>query len=164
MPEPVLTALALTGATTVVAAMATDAWQATRAGVNRLFRREGATQAAIDGQLEGGALLVAQAAEADAVEQARQALVPVWQLHFQALLRDHPEVADELRTLITEVRAALPQSRQNWTQTNVARDGSTVYAAQRGNVYHYQQPPAAPPVSPAGPAPGVADTEDPEGP
>ncbi|MDX2680415.1 hypothetical protein [Streptomyces soliscabiei] len=138
MPEPVLTALALTGATTVVAAMATDAWQVTRAGVNRLFRRGDAVQqGAVDAQLEGNALLVAQAGDADGAEQARQTLIPVWQLHFQALLRDHPETADELRALISEVRAALPEDRQNWTQTNVARDGSTLYAAQGGNVYHY---------------------------
>src|SRR5581483_9272505 len=70
----VAAALAEAGGSALVGAMATDAWQATRSGVARLFGRDGsARRAAIEAQLDGNAALVAQAEDPDEV---RASLVP----------------------------------------------------------------------------------------
>ncbi|MFD9403097.1 hypothetical protein ACFWA4_30285 [Streptomyces sp. NPDC060011] len=136
-----LAPLALTGATTLVAAIATDAWQVARTGVARLFRRrDQVLQSAIEAQLQGNATLVAQAEDA---EQARQALIPMWQLELKQLLRQHPDAADELQALINEISAAMPQTQRTWAQkvqTNIAKHGSQVIAAQDGNVIVHQAP------------------------
>jgi hypothetical protein len=139
-----LAALAATGATTLVAAMTTDAWQAARSGVARLFGRDGlARQEAIEAQLAGNAALVAQADDAGRV---RQSLVALWQLELESLLRQHPDAAEELGALVAHVQAALPPAQQEWVQTNIARDHGKVFAVQGGNiVFHSASPrPAAP--------------------
>ncbi|MHB9863493.1 hypothetical protein [Streptomyces sp. YIM S03343] len=61
MLEEVLAGLAMTGATTVVAAIATSAWDSTRHAVVQLFAYDQGRQAAvIAAQLDGDAALVAQ--------------------------------------------------------------------------------------------------------
>jgi hypothetical protein len=129
MPDqPVLESLALTGATTVAAAMATDAWHAVRDGTARLFRRHNhAGQAEVEAQLDGDALLVAQARDAD---EARRILAGAWRLRLAALLREHPEAAADLAGLIDAVRAGFPVSR---VQVNSAAGGGAVYAVQDGS-------------------------------
>lgn len=79
-----MTALAMTGATTIVAAMATSAWQTTRAGTARLFNRGGHDLPAIEAQLDGDADIVA---EDDDTDGARQDLVGPWRRRLTALLR-----------------------------------------------------------------------------
>jgi hypothetical protein len=78
MPDPqdaqqALEALALTGATAVVTAMATDSWQAIRARTLELFRRHRPSRgtAGIEADLDGAG--AAQRAAAPAA--ARQTLV-----------------------------------------------------------------------------------------
>jgi hypothetical protein len=125
--------LAGAGGTALVGAMATDAWQATRSGVVRLFGRGGADrQAAIEAQLDGNAALVAQAGDPDEV---RASLVPVWRLQLEALLREHPDVVEELRALVAQVREALPVPQQTWVQTNIARDQATQNIVQHGTLH-----------------------------
>ncbi|MGH3937108.1 MAG: hypothetical protein ACRDTG_00505 [Pseudonocardiaceae bacterium] len=126
-----LTALAGAGGTALVGAMATDAWTSTRSGVARLFGRGGtAQQTAIEAQLDSNAALVAQADDPDEV---RRSLLPMWRLQLEALLRQHPEAEQELRALVSQVRAALPEQR--WVQTNIARDHSTQYNVQHGTIH-----------------------------
>jgi hypothetical protein len=125
--------LAGAGGTALVGAMATDAWQATRSGVARLFGRGGsARQAAIEAQLDGNAALVAQARD---TEEVRASLVPVWRLQLEALLAEHPDVVEELRALVAQVREALPAPQQSWVQTNIARDQATQNIVQRGTLH-----------------------------
>jgi hypothetical protein len=153
MPDPqdaqqVLEALALTGGTTLVAAMATDAWQTTRARVARLFRHGESTQrSAVEAQLTNSNTLVM---EAEDTERARMGLVPLWQLQLEALLRQYPEAEGELRSLIAEVRGALPEAQQSWAQNITARDHGHAYGAQGGNVNVYHASPGQ--VQPTGPA------------
>jgi hypothetical protein len=128
-----LAELAGAGGTALVGAMATDAWQATRNGVARLFGRDGpARQTAIEAQLDGNAALVAQAEDPDEV---RQSLVPVWRLQLDALLRQYPDVEQELRGLVAQVAEALPAAQQMWVQTNVARDQATQNIVQHGTLH-----------------------------
>jgi LmbE family N-acetylglucosaminyl deacetylase len=149
VPDAVIAALAMTGATTVVAAMATDAWQAARSGTVRLFDRSDASQQAdIKAQLDSTADLVRRAPDAG---RARQGLVPVWQLRLEELLGQYPEAAAELEDLVRQVRTTLPAAQQHWVQTNVARDNGQVFAALGGNVVVHQAAPG-PPQPPAPPA------------
>ncbi|WP_067964813.1 hypothetical protein [Nocardiopsis trehalosi] len=133
--EETLAALALSGGTTLVGAMATSAWQAASSGVARLFARRGDDVA---GQLDDHAALVDRAPDPD---QARQSLVPLWRLHLEDLLRRDPAAADELRDLIDRVRSQLPATEQRWVQTIVAKDGGQAFGAQGGNVIVHQAGP-----------------------
>jgi hypothetical protein len=136
-----LAELAGAGSAALVGAMATDAWQATRSGVARLFGRGGpARQIAIEAQLDGSAALVAQAGDPDEV---RRSLVQVWRLQFEALLRQRPDAEEELRALVAQVGQALPVPQQMWVQTNVARDQATQNIVQHGTLHvnHTNDPP-----------------------
>jgi hypothetical protein len=140
MPDE-LTVLAMTGATTIVAAMATSAWQSARSGVQRLFRHGGKqVQAAVSSELDGHAALVARAEDS---ELARRGLAAAWQVRLADLLRQHPETTQELRLLVDRIGAELPRAEQAWVQTNIARDGGRIFAAQGGDVIVHQAPPGA---------------------
>jgi hypothetical protein len=148
MAAETLAALATTGANTLVGAMATDAWQAAKGGVVRLFRRSGGEQqAAIEEQLSRNAIRVEQAQDANS---ARQRLAPSWQLELESLLAEDPDAAEELTALIAEIQKQLPPAEQVWVQTNIARDQGTLFAVQGGNMVVHQT--ASPDPSPA-PAP-----------
>lgn len=145
-----LTTLAMTGATTIMAAMATSAWGVTRDGALRLFRRSAPDeQRALEAQLEREAAVVRQDQDP---ESARQDFAGGWRRQLVTLMREHPEAEAELRALVASVQAQLPQ-RENtgWIQINSATNHGTVFSALGGNVNVYQSP-AAPP-----PAPGRAN-------
>jgi hypothetical protein len=138
MLSETLAALAASGGTVLVEAMATDAWKTARAGVAQLFGRSGPERtAAIVAQLDGNAALVQRA---DRPEEARQALVPGWQLQLTQLLEDNPELAPALRDLTARIQQTLPAGHQQWVQTNIARDDSRLFAAQGGNVIYHEAP------------------------
>jgi hypothetical protein len=129
-----LMALAAAGGTTLVGAMATDAWEAARDGVARLFGRAGADRrTVIEGQLAEDADTLAHVGEAER-EQVRQELVPVWRRRLARLLEEHPDasVETELRDLVARVQAALPPAQQAWVQNNTAHGGN-LFAVQGGN-------------------------------
>jgi hypothetical protein len=140
-----LVALAGTAGTTLVAAMATDAWQVARDGIVRLFGRQGpAKQAAIGAQLDSNAGRVVKDSDPDRV---RRGFAGSWQLELEELLEANPAAAGELSAVVAEIQAALPEVLQTWVQTNIARDNATIFAAQGGNVVYHQalsQPPAKP--------------------
>lgn len=143
MLEQALEWLANTGGTAVVGAMATTAWQTASKGVTKLFARtDSERRAAIQAQLDGNPALIERAADQD---RARAALVGLWQMELARLLEDHPEVEPDLRALISQIRGELPAEHQVWVQTNIARDQSTLFAAQGGNVIVHQTPPSPSP-------------------
>lgn len=152
MLEEAVAALTMTGATTIVAAMATEAWQSTRTGVNRLFRRGAPAQrAAVSARLDGDAELVGQAVDA---EGFRQSLVPAWQLQLNALVAEHPDAAEELVALVEQVRDALPADRACQVQQNIARDRGQVFASLGGDVIVHGSPSSHGSGSAATPASG----------
>lgn len=136
--DPELVALAAAAGKALVGAMGTDAWRAVRGGVGRLFSRHANDkQAAIETQLDGNIALVEGADEPD---RARAGLAPLWELELAALLDQHPDAEVELRQLIADIRAALPDGAGHWVQTNIARDGSRLFAAQGGNIVVHESP------------------------
>jgi hypothetical protein len=151
MADPVVD-LAMTGASAIVAAMATSAWQAARDGVVRLFRGRGDDLPAIEARLDSDAAVV------ERVEDnvgAREDLAGAWKRQLAKMLNEHPEAAGDLRALVEQVGKLLPQERPGSVQTNIARGGGTVIAAQYGNVFAHRVSPAA--AQPPGPGehPGV---------
>ncbi|MFD4737851.1 hypothetical protein ACFWNR_05655 [Streptomyces virginiae] len=150
MLEAALSALAMTGATTIVAAMATDAWQNTRAGTHRVFRRAGATEA------EGAALLTLLDADAELVDGAtadedagavRADLAPSWNRRLTALLRDHPEAATDLRELLASASGA--GNSTSWVQNVRVSGHGHAYPVQGGNIVIHNTAPAPEPEAPA---------------
>ena len=139
MPDPrealeTLDVLAMTGATTVVAAMATDAWRTVRDGTALLFQRCGYDRKAIEAQLDGDARLVELGGDADDVGQD---FVALWKRRLAALLRKFPEAETDLADLIERARDEFPATRQTWIQTNVSRDHGIINAVQHGNQYTF---------------------------
>ncbi|OMI84591.1 hypothetical protein BSZ07_38090 [Streptomyces sp. M1013] len=133
-PQEIQT-LAMAGATTIVAAMATDAWATARDRAVELFhRRSPDRQADIEAQLDANAALVTRAGDG---ERARGTLIQLWQLELEGFLADYPDAAGDLSALAAEIRTALPAAQQQWVQNNTARDDSVVNAVQHGSQHNY---------------------------
>ncbi|MFE9634162.1 hypothetical protein [Streptomyces sp. NPDC006463] len=133
-----VTALATAGATALIGAMATDMWQGARDGAVRLFGRGGEARGnAIGGQLDDDAVLVLRA-EPGGADEIREELQPVWRRRLLLLLEEHPESESELRELVARVESGLQAERQVWVQSNTARDHSTLFAVQGGNLHYHQ--------------------------
>ncbi|WUH92595.1 hypothetical protein OG900_22465 [Streptomyces sp. NBC_00433] len=103
--DPELASLTQSAGTTVVALMATDAWQAARGHVMDLWRRvqPGRAEAAavhLDASHED-----ALAAVSADDQQTLGELRAQWQGLFRRLLAAHPEAVGELRALLDELRS-----------------------------------------------------------
>src|ERR1700722_9551583 len=109
--QQVMEALAMTGATTLVAAMATSAWQSARTGVARLFHRGGRALPAIEARLDSDAEIIKQAEDPDG---ARKDLAGGCKQQLAQLLRESPESAADLAALIDQVRGELPPDQAGW--------------------------------------------------
>ncbi|MEU9397625.1 hypothetical protein AB0D86_47615 [Streptomyces sp. NPDC048324] len=92
--------IALAAGTTLVGAMANDAWQGARSAMTALWRRVRPEQAdAIDAELAETRAQILSARAAGELE-IEQVLAADWQLRLQALVRTNPTVADELQNLL----------------------------------------------------------------
>ncbi|TYB61881.1 hypothetical protein FXF51_27860 [Nonomuraea sp. PA05] len=116
--------IVLAAGTALVAAMATDAWQAARDGAVNLWQRArpgeaeavGAELASVRGQVLD--------ARADGDEDTERALAGSWQIRLAALLRADPAMAVEIQRVLDEVlRPALAPDEQG-------RAGSVVMEAK----------------------------------
>ena len=130
--------LATSGATTLVGAAATTAWEEARSGFARLFGRGEKKREEIAAvRLDALAAEVEQAesSERDAV---RQRLLPVWQTRLADLLEEDPAVTGVLRSLRDELLVRLPKAQQQWVQ-NITADavGAIAQGVMFGNIYNY---------------------------
>ena len=107
--------LAALAGNTVVAAAVTDAFEALRAKVARLFGR-GAADPAIQRRMDETRERLAVVAPEE-LERARTAQARQWETRFADLLADHREAAGELQALLTEIRAGLPSAAGDVTNT-----------------------------------------------
>jgi len=124
--------MALTGATTVAAAMGTDAWQATRGWTARLFHRRGHDLGEVERQLDNDAALVV----GEEAEAARSELVPPWRRRLLALLREDPQAVEELQELIDRIRNRLPAAAPGMTQNVTACGQAIVNVVQSGHQHN----------------------------
>lgn len=131
MPDPETT-LAMTAATTIVAAMTTSAWKTAKTGIARIFKRAGDEESAEDSgadivvRLERSAERVAGAADQG---DERRKQIDRWQEDLEYLLRDHPGAEADLRALVETIRQQ-PDVEQRYTQNIEARDGGFAVGAQ----------------------------------
>ncbi|WP_055522627.1 hypothetical protein [Streptomyces graminilatus] len=104
--------LAQTAGTTVVALMATDAWQRTRDGVVALWRRARPAQAdEIDTALEETREeILTSRREGDSA--GAEDLERDWRRRLRRLLAADPSVARELEEVLAQARASLPEVEQ----------------------------------------------------
>src|ERR1700755_625755 len=103
----------MTGASTLVAAMATGAYESARARTAALFRRRGDCEPDVRAALDRSAARLAEAGPADGV---RDGQIARWQEDLLDLLRQCPDTEADLRSLISEVRRQLPPERVSWVQ------------------------------------------------
>ncbi|GKQ37866.1 hypothetical protein [Streptomyces sp. A012304] len=135
-----MAALAAAASTALVAAMATDTWQAARDGMLRVMGRGREDEPAqLAARLDEEAALVRAADDSDA---ARRSLLPAWRLRLEQFLLAHPEAVDEMDELTRRLTTALPRAQQNWVQHVDARDHGQAFGVQGGNVIIHQEPPA----------------------
>src|SRR5258705_9400596 len=134
----------MSGATAIVAAMATEAWDVARDRAVQLFRRRGSDrQTAVAAQLEDNAVLVAHASDG---ERARRALIGRWQLELEEFLAADPDATAELQALIDDIRSALPTGARTWVQHNEVSGLGTGFFVQGGD-QHITFMDAGPPTS-----------------
>ncbi|MEU7582004.1 hypothetical protein AB0B50_30950 [Streptomyces sp. NPDC041068] len=104
--------LAQTAGATVVALMATDAWQRTREGVVALWRRVRPVQAdevgaALEETREEILVLRCEGDSAGAEDLERD-----WRRRLRRLLEADPSVAEDLEEVLAQARASLPEDER----------------------------------------------------
>jgi hypothetical protein len=100
-----LAGLAVSGATTVVGLMASDAWTQARERLARFFARGGGPgeEDAVSGELQ---LSQQELAAADADADTAADIEAAWRTRLRRVLRDDPAAAGELRALLDELAPA----------------------------------------------------------
>jgi len=136
--DPELTALTSTAVTTVVKLLATAAWERAMGAVGGLWRRVHPERVeTVQAELaEGRAEVLAARQVGD--EQVEQALVGEWQGRLRRLLAADPQLADELRGMVGELRLALAEvdAPQGTTITMRATAFGTSRVNQAGRDLH----------------------------
>ncbi|MGW3325906.1 hypothetical protein [Streptomyces virginiae] len=128
--DPEMAVLASTAGTTLVTLLTTDAWQRVRDGVALLWRRAEPERAdAISAELDvtRSDLLAAQAG---GDLESRSELSTEWQGRLRRLLAAHPDEAQALRALLTELVPDTP-AETSVTQHATASGDARVYQAGR---------------------------------
>ncbi|MFE9093624.1 hypothetical protein [Streptomyces sp. NPDC007264] len=125
-----ITLLAGTAGTTIATLLATDMWNGVRNGVLALWGRvrpDDQERVAIQLDTSRRDLLDAQA---DGDEEAEREVAAEWRGRIRRLLVAHPELAAELRSLLTEL-APGTLTTVTVTQCATASGSSRVYQAGR---------------------------------
>lgn len=137
-----LLSLASSGATTLVGAAATDAWQYAKAGFVRLFGRgDDEREAVARRRLDALAAEIEREPEEQRSER-RQELLPAWQTRLGDLLEEDGDTAVPLRTLLEELQQRLPAAQLQWVQHITASgSGSVAQGVMFGNIVNHAGPP-----------------------
>jgi hypothetical protein len=112
--------LARQGAITLVGALSTYAFIAARAGISRLYGRFGAERAqwtvmCLDTHQE-----LMTGTEVDEHDEVREELAAGWWTSLAGLLADHPDAEHDLRQVLDEIRASLPEAQRVWVRHAIA--------------------------------------------
>jgi hypothetical protein len=125
-----LAALAALAGNTVVAAAATDTWEAARRGFARLLGSGDPERE----QLAGQRLAETREQVTGADEQARAALAQRWAGRLADLLEEHPDAEADLRALVQQIREALPAGMVSAADHAVAAGRDVTIGASGGGV------------------------------
>jgi hypothetical protein len=133
-----LAPIAVAGGTTLVTAIATEAWNTARNGIAKLFAHAGERRKALVSDWLDGDAAAVEAADENSREQVRQRLAVTWQTRLADLLAEYPEAAEELRSLTSQVQAALPAPQQQYIQNITASaQGATAQGVMFGNIINH---------------------------
>ncbi|MCX4469539.1 hypothetical protein OOK41_04360 [Micromonospora sp. NBC_01655] len=136
--EPELVALATAGATTVINAMASEAWSQVRASFARIFaKQDAAVEAAVVHELEEAreALLTTQPHN----DALRERLTQQFASQLQMQLLTSPQTREQARKLVSEFgdRAGSADAAARDVRLDaVARDSGRVYQVGQGNQFN----------------------------
>ncbi len=134
MLSEAMSTLAAAGGTALVGAAATDVWHTARSGFAQLLGRGETELEETEGRrLDRIAEDVGQTPEPHR-DDVRRRLEQRWTGHLETLLDEHPDAAEDLRALVDEISARLPQVTHTWVQNNVARAGGVQHITQRGDI------------------------------
>jgi hypothetical protein len=133
---PEMADLARTAGTTMVALMATQTWESAREGVVALWRRfQPARAEAVAGELEAtreDLLLARESGDTDTEAE----LTAEWQARVRRLLLARPEVAEELRRILTELHPERPAPAPSVKVRLQAEASGTARVYQAGRDQH----------------------------
>ncbi len=132
--------LAMSGATTLVGAAATEAWHQARAGFVRLFGGDPKRDIRIGRRLDELGRDVEQA-DVDKRDSVRQRSAAAWQTRLADLLEDDPGSAEALRMWQQQIEDLLPPAQQQWVQNIVATaPGAVAQGVMFGAIYNRPAP------------------------
>lgn len=141
--EAELAALAATTGTTLVTLLATDTWNSVRQGMVLLWRRARPDRAEDVGAELDAARAELLAAQDDSdlrtAAETRDGIRAEWQGRVRRLLYAHPELADDLRTLLAETTSAAPESATPAIPTQQATASGEARIYQAGRDLHIDQ-------------------------
>lgn len=141
-------ALAALAGNTIVAVAVTDAFEGLRAAVARFFGRDRADPV-IQRRLDETRQQLTAAAPGG-LDDAHATQVRRWETRLADFLADHPEAAGELRALVAEFQAAVPDGGGNVTNTisGTVRGGPVLMGRDFGDITIGRQgdPPGDPPA------------------
>jgi len=134
-------ALAMAGATTLVGAMATDAWQWARSAFGRLLGQgDEQTREVAQRRLDRASAEVEAAGLADR-DGVRARLAGAWQVRLADMLEERPEVGVELEQVIDDLRRRLPPAQQTWIQhVTASGQGAVAQGVMFGDIVNHEPP------------------------
>jgi hypothetical protein len=105
--DPELTALTSTAATTVVKLLATTAWEQAKSAIGGLWRRTHPERVeTVQAELEDSRTEVLAARQVGN-DQVEQALVDEWHGRLRRLVAADPQLVNDLRGVVAQLRSAL---------------------------------------------------------
>ena len=129
-----LMALASLAGNTVVAAAATDAWEAARHKFARLLGRGNPKQERLAEQRLEETRQQLTGAEGADLEQTRSLQAERWAGRLADLLEEDPDVETDLRALVEEIRAVLPAGVVSAADHAVAAGRDVTISASGGGI------------------------------
>ncbi|WP_329244725.1 hypothetical protein [Streptomyces canus] len=133
MSELEILQMATPAAQALLSCMVSDAWQATKGRFARLLGRdsEGEIQI-IEGDLEESRREILEGAS-----DTSQVTAEVWKARFRQALLANPEMADDLRTLLSELGNDSDAGSERVKQNAVAKDNAVVFQQSSGVQNYY---------------------------
>jgi hypothetical protein len=151
-----LIALAALAGNTVVAAAATDAWEAARHQFARLLGRGDPDRTRLaEGRLDQTRRQL-QGVTGQELERAQAELGRVWQVRLEDLLEEDPGIEADLRAVVREIRDALPAGVVPAADHGVAAGRDVTIRADRGGVAAGVIHGDVAPPDPTGPGPAAS--------
>jgi hypothetical protein len=132
---PELTALAVSAGTQVVALLATDAWEATKAAVGSVWRRVHPERAELVEAELADARTEIVAARAAGDTSSEEALAGEWQGRLRRLFAADEAAATELLQALNELASQLPEAER----VQIGNISMTATATSHGRTYQVGQ-------------------------